>query len=204
MMHSHEAVEMRGVDFNHFVQLFDSEDSVADSVTAFFHEGFAGGETLVAVMDERRWYAVAMRLAAEQVPVDEALDSGQIVVRDAKETMNMFMRRGHPDRQLFAGSVGALMRELASRGTGLRVYGEMVDVLASEGDFDAAHELEELWNEEINRTEMTLFCGYTAAHFGDPRQGDSLRQICRSHCLVRSNPRDLLGSFLLRSYVTGR
>jgi hypothetical protein len=195
---------MRAVDFNHFVQLFDSDDSLADSVAAFLREGFAGGETLVAVMGERRWYAVAMRLAAERVPVDMALESGQLVVRDARETLSLFMRRGRPDRQLFAGSVGALIRELAARGTGLRVYGEMVDVLAAQGDFHAVHELEELWNEEINHTEMTLFCGYTAAHFGDPRQRDSLRQTCRSHCLVRSNPRDVLGSFLLRSYVTGR
>jgi hypothetical protein len=77
----------------------------------------------------------------------------------------------------------------------------MVDVLAAEGEYDGAHELEALWNELGTEAEFKLFCGYRAAHFGDPRNADALRRICASHSEVLSNPRDVLGSFLVRSHT---
>jgi hypothetical protein len=184
----------------HLVQLFDSEESLADAVSAFLHEGFTKGETLLVVMDERRWYAVAMRLSSCGVPVDEAIRSGQLTVRDAAETLKRFLRGGRPDDDLFEDTVGAVIRELSAHGRPLRVYGEMVNVLAAHGDYGAAHELEELWNDLGRRSEFRLFCGYTAAHFGDPRTGHSLRLICGSHSQVLSSPEDVLGSFLVHAH----
>ena len=91
----------------HLVQLFDSDESLADAVGAFLHEGFRRKETLVAVMDEQRWYTVAMRLSGWGLPVDEAMASGQLTVRDAADTLKLFMRLGRPDRDLFEDSVGS-------------------------------------------------------------------------------------------------
>jgi hypothetical protein len=67
----------------HVVQLFDSDESLADAVSAFLYEGFKRRETLLMVIDEQRWYSVAMRLAAREVLIDEVLQSGQLTVRDA-------------------------------------------------------------------------------------------------------------------------
>jgi hypothetical protein len=185
----------------HVVQFFDAKESLADAVAGFFGEGLLRNETMLAVMDEEGWYAVAMRLAANGLPVDEALRLGHITVRSAGETLNVFMRHGTPNPHLFAASVGPLVSDLAEAGRPLRIYGEMVDVLAAEGEYDAAHELEALWNELGTEAEFKLFCGYRAAHFGDPRNADALRRICASHSEVLSNPRDVLGSFLVRSHT---
>ena len=187
----------------HLVQLFDSDESLADAVSAFLHEGLVQAETLVVVMDERRWYGVAMRLSSRGCSVDEAMRSGQLTVRDAAETLKLFMRLGRPDRDLFENSVGALIRELSARGAPLRVYGEMVNVLAAVGEYRAAHELEELWNDLGRRSAFRLFCGYAAAHFGDPRNLEALRRICASHSQVLSSPHDVLGSFLLHAQHIG-
>jgi MEDS: MEthanogen/methylotroph, DcmR Sensory domain len=187
----------------HLVQLFDSEESLADAVGAFLHEGFVRSETLVAVMDEQRWYAVAMRLSSCGVPIDEALRSGQLTVRDAEATLRLFMRHGWPDRHLFEDSVGELIRQLSATGAPLRIYGEMVNVLAAQGEYQAAHKLEELWNALGRRSPFTLFCGYSAGHFGDPRTADALRRICRTHSQVLSSPQDVLGSFLLSEQRVG-
>jgi hypothetical protein len=112
------------------MQLFDSDESLADGVGAYLCDGFASGETLLVVMDEQRWYAVAMRLSARCLPVDQALADGTLIVRDAGATMMRFMAHGRPDRELFEGSVGNLFRELSARGVRLRIYGEMVNLLA--------------------------------------------------------------------------
>ena len=67
----------------------------------------------------------------------------------------------------------------------------------AEGDIMGAHDLEELWNALGEREAFTLFCGYSTVHFGDPRSGNALRQICQLHSHVHMSPRDLLGSFLV-------
>jgi hypothetical protein len=185
------------------VQLFDTEDSLAETVADFFAEGLLRRDTLLAVMDEERWYSVAMRLSARGLPTDEALRFGHLTVRSAAATLRKFMQRGRPNRRLFAASVGQLVSGLTAFGRPVRIYGEMVNLLAAQGDYAAACELEELWNELGTRSEFTLLCGYSAAHFGDPRNADLLQRICAAHSHVRSSSRDVLGSYLVRTHRSG-
>jgi hypothetical protein len=186
----------------HEVQLFDSEESRADAVAEFFGEGFLSGDSMLAVVDAQHWYAIAMRMVANGLPVDDAMRVGQFVVRDAEATLQTFMRRDRPDSRLFVATVGTLVSGLAARGRRLRIYGEMVDVLAAQGDYAAARELEEMWNELGSYRAFTLFCGYNAAHFGDPRNAVDLRRICTAHSDVRSDRRDPLAAFLVRPFTT--
>jgi hypothetical protein len=44
---------------------------------------------------------------------------------------------------------------------------------------------------------FTLFCGYSAVHFGDPRSAAALQAICRAHTHVRASSDDDLGAFLM-------
>ena len=182
------------------VQLFDGTDSLADAVSEFLREGFLAGDTLLVVSTTPHWDAIAEKLSKGGVRIKQATQSGQLTRRDARDTLNLFMQHGRPDRELFEASVGSLVRQLATRDARLRIYGEMVDVLASEGDYRSAELLEEFWNALGERESFKLFCGYSAVNFGDPRTAEALRAICRSHTHVRSNPRDALGSFLLGSH----
>jgi hypothetical protein len=181
----------------HLVQLFDSNESLVEAVSDFLHEGLVSGDSVLAVMDERRWYLLAMRLTARGADVDGASRAGRLVVRDAADTLSLLMRDGRPDADLFEMVAGSVVRGLVRGRRRLRVYGEMVDILASHGDFGAAQALEELWNGLARQVAFTLFCGYTSAHFGDPRSAGALRRICETHSGVRMNPDDVLGSFLL-------
>jgi hypothetical protein len=184
----------------HLVQLFDGVDSMADEVTRYLREGFLAGDAMLVVITRHHWDAVATRLQAERLSLKKAQVSGQLVVRDAGQLLQTFMRYGLPDRALFDASVGALVRQLRTDGTHLRIYGEMVNLLAAEGDFESAERLEALWNDLSERESFTLFCGYSAPHFGDPRTAEALRSICHAHSRVRSDPRDVLGTFLLTAH----
>jgi hypothetical protein len=196
-----ETVVHPHVGAEHLVQLFDSADSLADAVTAFLRDGWLQGDTLLVVIDKAHWGAITRRLRANDLPPDNATNSGQLTVRDAAETLQLFMRHGRPNRELFDRSIGTLVQQLVSQGRRLRIYGEMVDVLSAEGNFQGAQLLEDLWNELGARESFTLFCGYSSVNFGDPRTAETLRSICRSHSHVRSNPRDILGSFLLSAHA---
>ena len=183
----------------HSCQLFDSRDSVATSVGAFFRDGLEAGDNVLAVMCPEHWTSTDRYLRGQGVNPSAVLASGQLTVLDAATTLATFRRGGQIDPQLFDTSIGDLVRTLATGGRRLRVYGEMVDVLAMEGDFKASLQLEALWNELMASVSFDLFCGYSAVNFGNPRAADALRLICAAHTHLRANPRDLLATFLLRS-----
>ncbi len=186
---------------DHAVQLFDSTETRAEAVAAFVRDGLLRGEVVLIVLTEEHWDAVARRLRAAEVPVSATQASGQLVVRDAHGTMLVFRRHGVIDRHIFDRTVGALVRRLRAGGNQLRIYGEMVDLLAAEGDYRAAIQLETLWNTLATHEPFTLFCGYSASHFGNPAHAEALGTICGSHTHVRVNPRDMLGSFLVKMHA---
>jgi MEDS: MEthanogen/methylotroph, DcmR Sensory domain len=196
---SRDCVLQSNVMSEHIVQLFDSGESLAASVSRFLGDGYALGETLLAVMVPDHWELTAQRLARHGLPVDEALATGRLTVLDASGTLKQLMRNGSLDIGLFDRTAGAMIRELRSRGAHLRIYGEMVDLLSAAGDFRSAQELEDLWNDLGDQESFTLLCGYSSASFGDPGAADALRLICRAHSHVRSNPRDVLGAYLLQA-----
>jgi hypothetical protein len=201
----YEDTVVRGhVNTEHLVQLFDDSESLGAAVASFLAEGLSQGDALLVVVGTDHWEAIAARLHDLGIAIPAAMASGQLTVRDAAATLNHFMHFGLPHRELFERSVGTVVRQLASGARRLRVYGEMVDLLAAEGNFRGASQLEALWNELGERVSFTLFCGYSAVHFGDPRTADALLAICRSHSHVRSNPADILGSFLLKPHLEQR
>jgi hypothetical protein len=155
---------------------------------------------MICVASEERWYSIAMRLSALGQPADEALRFGTFVVRDSTATLGKFTRGGTISPRLFHATVGTLVAGMSASGRRVRIYGDMVDILTSQGEYAAALELEHLWNELTQRHGVSLLCGYTAGHFGDPRNGEDLCRICDAHDAVRSSPQDVLGSFLVSRY----
>jgi hypothetical protein len=195
-MTTREIVVRSHLPSEHVIQLFDTPGTRAEAIADFLNEGYQKGDALLLAISQPNWARVAAHLRDAGVPVDAALASGDLTVHDARVTLEQFMRNGKPDRALFEDSIGGAVRRLAASGRQYRVYGEIVDLLAAEGDFASVQMLEDLWNDLCDQLEFPLFCGYSAANFGDPRSAESLRSICRSHSLVRANSRDLLGSFL--------
>jgi hypothetical protein len=187
----------------HSLQLFDCRDSVADAVSGFIAEGVEGGDVVLAVMRRDNWEATARRLRERGLDPDVAQASGGLTVLDAAATLATFLVNGRIDEKLFEDSVGTLVWALASGDRRLRVYGEMVDVLASTGDFRIALQLEARWNDLRAETPFTLYCGYSAENFGNPKLSETLRLTCQAHSHVRTNPRDPLATFLLESASSG-
>ena len=185
------------------MQLFDSRDSVADAVSGFIAEGVEAGDVVLAVMRRETWESTARRLRERGVDPAVATASGGLTVLDAAATLETFLVNGRIDQKLFEDSVGTLVWALASSDRRLRIYGEMVDVLASTGDFRIALQLEARWNDVQAETPVTLFCGYSAENFGNPKLSETLQLTCLAHSHIRANPRDPLATFLLESASSG-
>lgn len=183
----------------HVVQLFDTPDSLANVVSAFLNEGWRAGDSLLVVAKPSHWTRVSDRLERRGCPVNQVIRDGGLTVMDAATTLAQVSRYGASDRALFLDKIGGLVGRLVSESSSgrVRIYGEMVELLAEEGDLRGAQVLEGLWNELGERQPLTLLCGYSAAHFAASDTMPALHAICAAHSRVQKNTSDLLGNWLV-------
>jgi hypothetical protein len=178
--------------------LFDSHESAAYTLASFVTEGIARGEQVLLVARLEDWNRAAVKLASDQTLAD-ALMSGQLVVRDSGRILGALLVDGWPSRERFDKTVGDLIESYAGRNEPLRVYGDMVDLLAADGRFEGAEQLEVLWNDLRVRLQapLTLLCGYSSAHFSDAASTGALRRLRALHSHQQCGARDFVARHLL-------
>ena len=181
------------------VQFFDSDESRAECVAQFLADGYRLGEPAIVVAKPANWALVFEQLKSSGIPVQDAINDGTIVVKDAHDTLQRLSRNGLPDAGAFEENVGKAVAGLAKRGGRVRAYGEMVDMLAQRGDLAEAIKLEHLWNQLGERVPFMLLCGYAAAHFVASATHRALREICGAHTGVHRHAQDPLATWLLNS-----
>ena len=194
----HERVVRGSVASEHLVHLFDEPKSLVDTVATHLYDGWRRGDTLIVAARASHWALTSVELAARGCLVDELSTTGRLVVLDAPTTLAGFMVDGEPDREKFEHTVGEVVRRSCRQSSaGLTIYGEMVDILAAQGNLIAAERLESLWNTLSTECSFRLLCGYSSSHFGDERGGTHLDRLCDLHTDSGSRATDMLGSWLL-------
>lgn len=167
----------------HSVQLYESEEFLASSVAGFLAEGVAAGQPvlIIATADHARAFLAGMR--ARRVDVDELVVGRDILVLDAQETLDQFMRGASPDPAKFEELIGQTLRRLAMDRpyVVVRAYGEMVDLLWRAGNIAAAMEVEELWNDIALRHSFDLLCAYAMQNFASETHSMGFLGICDKH-----------------------
>ncbi len=181
------------------VRLFDVPESLGESVAAFFADAVAAGRPMLLVAKPVNITVIAEALGARGLSLAALVESKQLTVFDAENTLCLFIRHGVVDPALFERHVAAPVRQLAGGASRLAIYGEMVEILAAEGNFRGAADLEAFWNQVAADTAISLLCGYSSAHFATPDKADALRAICASHSHVLHGEADLLGNWLIDS-----
>jgi hypothetical protein len=180
----------------HHVQLFDSSKSLAETVSAFLIGGLQRNENAIVVATPEHRELLSDCLDRAGWNVRKLIVANRLLVCDAVQTLDKFMRQDTPSPIAFDEVVGTIVNRM-SAGKRVWVYGEMVDVLAARGNYRGAQLLEDLWNLLGHRECFTLFCGYASGHFGDPRTAQALAGICAAHDRVHRKRDDILAEFLL-------
>ena len=179
----------------HSVQFFDTLESRATHVARFLAPGFPADEAMIVIAEPAHWEAIAEQLATLGLPVEDAFDSGRLIVKDAVETLALLSPRGRPDAAAFEAHVGGLVRGVGRRG--IRAYGEMVDILCGRRDVDDMLLLEAFWNRLAAVVPFRLLCGYASAHFVPGSVPGLLENVCRAHSSAHAHEQDPLGAWLL-------
>jgi hypothetical protein len=157
-------VAVRG--WTHGVRFYQSDRELISTVAGYAADVWSAGGSCLVIATPAHRTALRRRLAPQLWSATG--EERRLIELDAAETLASFMRAGTPDATLFAGSVGALVRQLAQSAP-LGAFGEMVDVLWAEGNAVAALQLEELWADLQREVPFTLLCSYASSHLR-PRQ----------------------------------
>ncbi|HEY6179960.1 MAG TPA: GAF domain-containing protein [Kofleriaceae bacterium] len=181
---THELAREETSTHGHLVQFYESDSDLAHAVAAFLGAGLGAGERAVVIATMSHRCAFEHSLGSAGVDVERLVKAGMLMFVDAHETLSTFMRAGEPDRDLFQAEIGGLIERLLAcePRAGLRAYGEMVDVLWTDGQHGAALALEELWNDLQQLHPFTLFCAYSMASFY--KQPAGAGQVCQTHTHV--------------------
>src|SRR5262245_15057850 len=124
----------------HLVQLFDAPRSLADAVSHYLIEGRAAAEHLLVIARASHWQLISVYLERRGFPVADP--SPNLTVMDARKIRARLMRRGVLDPGRTDETLGGMFTELSAAPGGLRVYGEIVELFAEDGNFEQACELE--------------------------------------------------------------
>lgn len=171
-------------DSDHFVQFYESDEYLIDSVSAFVASALVGGDSSVVIATLEQRVALQRELSEAGISVAAAIESGRYVVLDAAETLAKVMVNGFPDASLFHKFLGETIARLAQEGRRVHAFGGMVSLLWEEGKRRAAIRLEELWNELGNTHRFALFCAYPISLFSDESHSVPFHGICACHSRV--------------------
>jgi hypothetical protein len=167
----------------HDVQFYRSDAFLVRRVVEFLARGARIGQPLVVVATEEHRRAIEAGLRREGFEVEDALNAGEVVWLDARETLSSFMVGPRPDRDRFLSLAGKLFDRVLRKRSYLivRAYGEMVDLLLKDGNPDGAIALEALWNELGNAYPYSLLCGYSVDNFLHEAGAGEVRRVCEQH-----------------------
>jgi hypothetical protein len=151
----------------HAVQFYQDDASLVTVVAKFLAEGLRQSQPGVVVATPEHRSAIEDALLELGLDVGRLKRFGDIVLLDARETLDTILADGLPHPQLFNHVAGSMLGELARMHPNrpIRAYGEMVDVLWQDGMSTAAIRLETLWNGLAKSHDFKLLCGYSMGNF---------------------------------------
>jgi signal transduction histidine kinase/CheY-like chemotaxis protein len=169
---------------DHFVQFYETDAFLLNSVSSFLGTGLSCGDAAIMVGTKAHRDGLSTLLRQHGLELDGLRTSGQLVILDAAETLAQFMVNGSPDPMLFREVVGGLIERAAVGRKQVRIFGEMVALLWTEGNSQAAIDLENLWNELQKTHPFILFCGYSLNGLGGESHAQPLMDVCGTHSRV--------------------
>jgi PAS domain S-box-containing protein len=169
----------------HFVQFYETDDFLLDSVSDFVGAGLGSGAACIVIATPAHRQSLSQRLQANGLDPASAHARGKYFALDAAQTLAQILQEGSPDQQQFARIIGGLIEHAVKGQKPMRIFGEMVTLLWQQGNPATALRLEALWNELCTTTHpFSLFCAYPMSLFAGQAQETSFTHVCEQHTQV--------------------
>jgi MEDS: MEthanogen/methylotroph, DcmR Sensory domain len=165
----------------HLVEFFACDDKLVEHVADFVQEGFNSGCVCIAALTPEHRSGLDRELARRGLSADKFVADYLYIVLDARETLDALRSDGHFDVAEFHRRMGQLISLAAAGGRHVRIVGELVALLAAQGEGEALIELEELWNDLSRDYPFTLYCPYPTHVFESSLNAKHLNAVRALH-----------------------
>ncbi len=181
----------------HAVQFHANDSHFLDDVSQFVGATLRSGEQIVIVTSEATRIGVAQRLQAK-MNLALLAEQGQYVALDTALALSQTMHDGRPDEGRIAEMINGLDRLRLALPKGprsrLTIFGDMSACLCRNGEFEAALELERIWNELTRPLPFFTVCSYPIDCFEHSAARNQLpervRRAQRRDVLTFARPRE--------------
>lgn len=173
------APERRG----HAVQFYEDDGFLFDVVADFLAAGLARGQSAIVIATQPHRDGVVAQLRLLGVDVPALRLRGQLVLMDARATLDALMVDGALDQARTQAQLGPVIERAMRAGSDPVVcaYGEMVDLLCRDGNAEAAVQLEAQWNGLAQTYAFSLLCAYSMESFSRAADSEPFLRICHQH-----------------------
>jgi signal transduction histidine kinase/CheY-like chemotaxis protein len=174
----------RAEELEHFVQFYEAEPPLFDSLVSFIGDGLAAREAGIVIGTAAHRDELERRLRALGIDLDAARAAGAYVALDAAEILSRIVVDGVVDAERFSELIGGEMARAARSGRRVRVFGEMVGLLLARGNASATVHLEDLWNELRRTHAFRLFCAYPLRQLEGRDLAHPIVEVCSRHSWI--------------------
>lgn len=165
---------------DHLLHCWAHEDSLSTALEGFMAAGLLAGQAVIVIGAAPHVHEAEKRLRSKWIDVDRARWEQRYMPLLAHEVLARIMGKdGLPDEARFLAVMTDLLERTRGKERGARAFGEMVNVLWSEGNTAGTIMLENLWNRFIREHRVALLCAYDRTLFD--RRPDALKGIRAEH-----------------------
>lgn len=168
---------------DHFVQIYQDDEDFLQTLENFVATGLRQGEACILIATPSHREALRARLVRDGFDIEGAIERGQYIALDARETLDKFMVKGWPDEALFEQLITDILVRARTRYGKVRAFGEMVALMWAEGYCGATVHLEHMWSRLCSKEKFSLFCAYPTAGLTQDSL-KSLAEVCETHSKV--------------------
>ena len=169
----------------HFVQFYERDAVLVESLARYLREGLESGAAAIAIVTPDHASQVDECWKAQGFDCARARERGQLVLLDAAETLASLCTDGVPHPGLFEERVGSLVADGCRRYGYVVAFGEMVGLLWARGRHGDAVRLESFWNLLARNHRFSLYCAYRMSDCSASGSPEAFREVCEAHSHVR-------------------
>jgi CheY-like chemotaxis protein len=174
----------------HAVFFYEDPQVLSNTVGRFVAEGLHADQPGLVIATASHKAGILEHLVGAACNPEKRIEEGDLVVLDADELLSLFLVGGMPGVGSLERAMTQIMNSLSDRGRerGVRVYGEMVDLLWKRKKEDAALSLEIQWDQFVRPRRFPLLCSYSKEFLGERGH----KTICDHHSQVISDTNPIL------------
>jgi hypothetical protein len=167
----------------HVVQFYEPEMFPARDVAEYFCTGLQLDEASFLIATPDHTSLVKDCLETRGVDTEAAEGCGMLICKDASATKKVFLEKYSIDPTGLLAKMGSALAEgMETSPTGrVRVFGEVVNLLVGEGEFETCLQIEREWNRLLEKHTFRLYCAYSTAEFSEESSAAYLSEICDLH-----------------------